>query len=150
MRRKLSLKQCTALFTAGCVTAAVLCGCSDGAVDYSLDTEGRFEENSGGLAQFAELSQWTDEWEITGADGKIVTFQVDAKITVPDTDAMSVAEVEETVIDGAFKEHLARAFFGEETVYYHDREHLSKEELQEQVEDLENRMRMKQDDIEEY
>ncbi|MDE7436041.1 MAG: hypothetical protein K2N01_09545 [Lachnospiraceae bacterium] len=150
MRRKFGLKRCTALLTAGCMAAAVLCGCSDGAVDYSLDTEGSSEESSGGLAQFAELSQWTDEWEITGADGKAVTFQVDAKITVPDTDAMSVAEVEETVIDGAFKEHLARAFFGEETVYYHDREHLSKEELQEQVEDLENRIQVKRDDIEGY
>lgn len=142
-----SMKYWMPAFIAGCIAFIVLCSCSDGKVDYSLDTEGSEQENSGGLAQFAELPRWTDEWEITGAGGEVATFQVDAEITVPDTDTMSVAEVEETVIDGAFKERLAQTFFGEEPVYYHDKMHIPKEELQERIEEIENEIQVKRDDI---
>lgn len=111
----------------------LLCGCSQKNVADSPNTEENERTAPGSLEQFADAVEWNDEWELRNTDGDERTFYISADIVLPDTDAMSVVEVEQTVVDGTFKERLLTAFFQNSQVYYHDPQHQTQEELQEKI-----------------
>lgn len=103
-----------------CLMMGTLWGCSEKEVDYVMDTEDPQEELTGSLNQFEELEKWDETWELTLADGQKADVDINASVTVPEGDAMSVVEVEKITVDAAFKEQILTAFFGETDVYYHD------------------------------
>ncbi|MDE7063686.1 MAG: hypothetical protein K2O73_10675 [Lachnospiraceae bacterium] len=125
-------KRCVTVLIAGCM-AAILGGCSDKKVDYGMDTQQANKEAAGSLAQFADAGEWNDEWALEIEDGKVLNLVINAKITVPDTNTMSVVEVEELTVDADVKKRLLESFFGGTDIYYHDVEHQTKEELEEQI-----------------
>lgn len=122
-----------ALLACGMV-AVLLTGCSDNRpVDYELDTQTESNEASGSLKQFAEAGSWNDDWIVTNADGEEMNLSVRAAVTVPDTDGMSVIEVEEAVIDTEFKAQFLTELFGNGNIYYHDPEFYTREEVEAEI-----------------
>lgn len=136
MRRKSALKWKSAGFLF-CLGMSLMTGCADKNIDYEIDgaTESTQTEETGGrkgLEQFADATEWEDEWTAVNTKGNKVTLQADAKIMLPDTDQMSVVEVEEPVLDAAYRERIIKRIFGDGEVYYNDFAHLPKKEIQEQ------------------
>lgn len=129
-------KRRNVLFLAGCM-AVLLGGCADKKVDYDMDTQQAQKEAAGSLGQFASEEKWTDEWEVKTEDGEEITLLIDAEISVPNVDTMSVVEVENLTIDAAAKKQLLDAFFGGTDIYYYDVEHQTREELEELIEQKE-------------
>lgn len=112
-----------------------LMGCGGKTVDYDVEgvTESEQEGSSGGkrdLEQFASAPAWQDEWTAVNTKGNTVTLSIDAQISVPQAERMSVVEVEEPAFNAAYKESVAKRIFGSEEVYYNDLEHLPKKELE--------------------
>lgn len=120
-----------------CLSVGLLWGCSDEAAEESKDTEQAEQECSSSLSQFAEAPEWAETREFTAADGNTFTLSVSASVEVPDVDAMSVIEVQETVIDQDFKKQLLDCFFEGEDIYYHDIAHMTRAELEEKIEEQE-------------
>lgn len=116
------IKNIRALGICGCLVMVLLCGCSQKSVDYELDQSDTQETTSGSLSQFADAGQWVADWSVSVGNGKEMRVSVDAKITVPDAESMSVVEVEETALDEAWKEQFMKAFYGENPFYYHNLE----------------------------
>lgn len=129
-------KRRNVLFLAGCM-AVLFGGCADKKVDYDLDTQQAQKEAAGSLGQFASEGKWTDEWEVETEGGEEITLLIDAEISVPDVDTMSVVEVEALSIDAAVKKRLLDAFFGGTDIYYYDVDHQTREELEELIEQKE-------------
>lgn len=117
--------------------AGLLTGCSKKTVDYDLDTQQDENGTAGGLERFADAEDWKETVEFTGADGQGRTMEINAAVQVPDADSMSVVEVEETVIDTAFKERLLEDWFGGADIYYHDIPHWTREELERLIQEEE-------------
>lgn len=112
-------------------------GCGGKTVDYDVgsETENAQEERNGGkkgLKQFAGVPAWKKELTVAlGKKETIVTFQINADISVPKAEQMSVLEVKEPEFDAAYKEKIAERIFGSEEIYYNDIPHLPKAELEE-------------------
>lgn len=141
------------ILKAGVITALTLaaftgCGDEEKKVDYNI--EGFSEEigesenpaqvgGKSGLTQFAEKEIWEEtlqvkvgefEWNGDLLDTHM-TLNVDAQIMVPQTEQMSVVEVEEPELDAEYRERMAEKFFDSGNIYYGDATHLPKRELQE-------------------
>ena len=128
-KTKCGIKKLLSLGLGSYLVMGMLCGCGEKTVDYSVDTEQPAEAATGSLAQFAEAEHWIDKWMIPMADGDEFSMSVNAKVTIPDTDAMYVVEVEETALDAEWKQQFLNLFYGGDTFYYHDKAHYPKEEL---------------------
>lgn len=121
-----------------CITLWMLSGCSDKKVDYDSNIsqnnaeveEGGEKEKSSSLEQFKQAETWHDDLSLEPGEGRKINFGIDANIIVPDTDTMSVVEVESIPVDAAFKEKVLSAFFEGTDIYYHDEAHYTKEELE--------------------
>lgn len=130
MKRQL-LVRCIGMGLACCLSWA---GCADRNVNYDIDgaTEAELSQRGKtGVKQFADVSSWADEWSVITSKGNTVKISIDADITVPAAEQMSVVEVRETVFDEEYKKRMVRQLFGNEEVYYNDISHLTKKELTE-------------------
>lgn len=128
MKRRL-LVRCISMGLAGCLSLA---GCVDSNVNYDIAGDTEAEQPRGGkngVEQFADAAVWTDEWAVQTSKGNEVNLSIDADITVPAAEQMSVVEVKETVFDKEYKKTMVRQIFGNEEVYYNDISHLTKKEL---------------------
>lgn len=123
-----------------CLSVGLLWGCSQEKVDYELNTEEDQAGTSGSLEQFADAGQWEDDWKVSLENGGQLDLKVRAQVTVPDTDAMSVVEVEEIVTDQEWRKQFFDSFYEGNPVYYHDVEHYTREELEELIEKEENQL----------
>ena len=118
-----------------CLGLNLLTGCKEKSVDYDvggMTESGQVGTNGGerGLNQFTDAPAWKDEWTAVNTKGNAVTLSIDAQISVPQAEQMSVVEVKEPEFDAAYKESVAKRIFGGEEVYYNDPEHLPKKELE--------------------
>lgn len=118
----------------------LLTGCQEEReVDYVIDDireETQAEENSTisgktNVLQFADTAQWNEIWTMENEEGETVTVKTEADISIPESEYMSVVEVEVPEFNADYKERIARRIYGSETVYYHDFDHLPKKELEE-------------------
>lgn len=135
-----------------CLALGILTGCGEEeTVDYSIEGIEEITENgeisedgeidevaASGLSQFEEGEVWKETLTIkmidSEWDGETVTetdVNVNAKITVPQVEQMSVIEVTEPEFDAEYKEAVAEKFFAEGEIYYGDLPHLPKKEQQE-------------------
>lgn len=121
-----------------CLLSGLSAGCADRTVDYDLNGAGTESAENFSLEQFVQTERWNDEITVVAEDGKEIGLKVNAEIVLPDTDAMSVVEVEETVIDGEYKKELLTLFFGDSEIYYHDTAHCTREELEEMIAETED------------
>lgn len=137
MKRSKSVCKVLSSAMAAGIMAGLLWGCAEKKIDYELDSQQGQADATGGLAEFAEAEKWSDEWELELGDGKKISMVIDAEISVPDVDAMSVIEVEKLQLDHAARKQLLEAFFGGEEIYYHDMEHQTREDLKDSIEKLE-------------
>lgn len=147
MRKNRMLTKCAAVILAGCMTAALLVGCSEEKVDYQLGTEETNGGNAGSLTQFADEAKWSDEWNVPLAGGETLQLSVDANVVVPEVSAMSVVEVEETVVDAEYKKHFMSVMFDNGEIYYHDAAHHTKAEWEDEIAELEARIAINEEII---
>lgn len=131
----------TKILFPGILIIGLLCGCSDKKVNYNLDSEKTDTEkntgDSGSLSQFKDAEKWTEQWEFETEEGKKYTLKINADITIPNVDTMSVAEAEKVVLNAEYKEKFLKSFFHEGDIYYYDREHLTKSALENKIENTE-------------
>lgn len=130
------------VFAAGLVlvlAAGMIAGCGKKAVDYSLEEDSEKGEVSASadLEQYKGVADWKDEWKVTDAGGVEQTVSVNAAVDVPDTDSMSVVEIESVIMDVDFRKNFLKCFFGGGEVYYHDEEHYTTAEIEKDIADLE-------------
>lgn len=127
------------------LAAGFLSGCGrEKNVDY--DIPGIVEEEKSGtesarssLAQFSEGERWRENWtsntiEDAGWDGHLymrtTEVHVDAPISVPSVNYMSVIEVEEPEFNEDYQRELAGEIFDSADIYYGDLTHLPRRELE--------------------
>ena len=113
----------------------LLTGCGEKKVDYEMETEQETKGVVGTLDEFREADNWDDSFTVTTSDGD-VKIRINATIDVPEADAMSVVAAEELKIDVDYKKKFLKAYFKDSEIYYHDFEHLTKEELQTAVDSM--------------
>lgn len=138
MRSKSAVKWKSVWFLL-CLGMSFVTGCADKNVDYHIEgttgsTQTEITVVKRGLEQFSDASDWEEEWTAVNTKGNTVTLQADAKIRIPDTDQMSVVEVEEAVFDADYKERVVKSIFGAEEVFYNDITHLPRKELEKERE----------------
>lgn len=123
--------------------AGLFCGCAGKKVNYEMDTDETAENSQGAitkLSQFSDAEKWTDILEFETENGEKKTISINAEITLPEADSMSVVEEEESVFDAEFKKQILNSFFSGGEIYYHDLEHWTREELEETIEDIEEKI----------
>lgn len=130
-----------------CLMTGMLWGCSDDGVDYDPDTEQDVQADAGGMKQFQGSPDWKETIEYTAADGRKCTMEVNAEVRIPNVDAMSVVEVEETGIDTDFKRQLMDQFLEGADIYYHDISHQTREELEKLIEEEEGWVQTLENDL---
>ncbi len=145
MKRQILIRYLSVGLLAG-ISMGLLTGCQDeGNIDYSIDgvTESAKRESNGGksgVEQFKDEELWEAEWSVqseeSGWGPTMIDVIVDAKITVPRTEQMSVIEVVEPEFDATYKEQIAERVFENTDIYYGDIAHLPKQELEEMEEDF--------------
>lgn len=118
------------------VLAITLTGCKAGKDEEESAGDG---ERQTGLFQEEAGTLWSDSWVTETADGKELNVSVNALISVPDAEKMSVAEVREFVFDNGSKKQIAEAIFGNE-VYSYETEQLPKELLETELKEAEERL----------
>lgn len=101
----------------GCVgfialLVGLLCGCREEQVDYVEEET----EVSGIQAQFADAvsEKWKDQLTATAENGEEVVVKINAEVSIPETDEVSVYEVREYENTPDNKRMFAEAFFGDE------------------------------------
>ena len=138
----------TSLFKVGVISALAAgiltgCGSREERVDYAIDgiTEKEQPQREGGksgLLQFEEEEMWKEtctlkvgesesEW---GVSPIFEDIQVNANISVPQTQQVAVIEVEEPVFDAAYEKTLAENIFDSKEIYYGDIAHLPRKDLE--------------------
>ena len=126
----------TNLFLLLPVLVIALTGCGAGE-DKKERTGGG--DRKAGLFQEEAGTMWSDSWVTETADGKELNVSVNALISVPDAEKMSVAEVREFVFDKESKKQVAEGIFGKE-VYSYETEKLPKEILEKELKEAEERL----------
>lgn len=130
----------TYLYEAGTIVmllTILLTGCgNEKNVDYNIDgvtEETRTENNNGkkSVSQFADEENWNEVWTVDEGVEDPVEITIDAEVTIPEAEEMSVVEVRVPEFDVKFKEHAVKTLFEGNDVYYNDLEHLPKKELEE-------------------
>lgn len=147
MGRKAFLRRNAAVVLAGCMTAALLGGCSDEKVNYNVGTEETGGRNTGSLKQFTDEEKWSDEWNVSLEGGETIRLSVNANVVIPETNSMSVVEVEQTVVDAEYKKHFMSVFFDNGELYYHDDAHRTKAEWEDRIAELEALIAINKDTI---
>lgn len=128
------------------LTICFLSGCGEEkTVDYTIEgiTETGQPQSEGGqsgLAQFEGEEVWVETWDDIKIgewnwNGEILdvntTYDVDARIMIPDTKQMAVVEVEELAFDAEFRKSIAENIFESGEIYYGDVAHMPRKDLQE-------------------
>ncbi len=112
-------------------------GCENKNVNYSIDSENGDTQTAddgkkSSLEQFADASVWTEQFEtVIDKQGDMRTVDINARVLLPDTKQMSVAEVKEAEFTESYKEKIAKQIFGNGEIFYNDVAHLPKKELEE-------------------
>lgn len=142
MKKKI-LKRLSALGMGTALAMGVLSGCgAEKTVDYKIEDvvsteKAEAPQGKSSLTRFAEEEDWQAsfmvkigemEWEGQVVDS-MMTINIDAPITVPGTEEMSVVEVEEVEFDADWKRAVAENLFEEGQIYYWDVSHLPKKDL---------------------
>lgn len=147
MGRKAILRRNAAVVLAGCMTAAFLGGCSDEKVNYNVGTEETGGGNTGSLKQFTDEEKWSDEWNVSLEGGETIRLSVNANVVIPETNSMSVVEVEQTIVDAEYKKHFMSVLFDNGELYYHDNAHRTKAEWEDRIAELEALIALNEDTI---
>lgn len=129
------------------VLATGICGCSRN-VDYQVETETTGKETSGGIVQFQNEDTWKDDWTVQTSDGK-VNLNIYADIELPEGNSMAVVQAKRALLDAEYKKQFLDAYFSGTTVYYHDTEHLTKDELQRLIRQNQNDVNGMQEKLDE-
>lgn len=147
MKKKHTAGRSAAFILAGCMIVTLLAGCSDELVDYNVETEETGGGNAGSLKQFADEEKWSDEWTVSLAGGETLLLSVNANVVVPKISAMSVVEVEQTIVDAEYKKRFMSVFLENGEIYYHDNAHRTKAEWEERIAELEALIEINKDTI---
>lgn len=117
----------------------ILSGCKqEKEVDYAIDgvteeSQTQSGEPKSGVAQFRDETEWKAEWSVPADETEVgsimIDIVVDAKITVPEVEHMSVIETAEPEMDAEYKEEIASHLFTGEDIYYGDIGHYTQKEL---------------------
>lgn len=118
------------------ICMVMLSGCSGkNPEDILLESEAveNTEQETRGLAQFVGETEWKEEFDITKGDGSEVNVHIDADITLPDADSISMIEVREPEFNAEYKEKIVREIFGNNQIYYNDAVHLPRALMEERI-----------------
>ena len=126
----------------------LLTGCGGKKVDYDMETEQESKGVVSTLDEFREADNWDDSFTVTTSDGD-VKVRINAPIDVPKADNMSVVTVEELKLDTNYKKKVLKAYFKDSEIYYHDLEHLTREELQSAIDSMDGTIISAQSQIDE-
>ena len=144
MRKETGKKYVCAAALLG-ISMNLLAGCKEKTVDYRMESEAESttesaQEEKGksntvsrgkkGLKQFEDLKHWEERWYVGEEEEKQGLF-IDAYISIPDVEQMSVAEVKELELDTAYKKQFTERIFHDSEIYYGDVKYLPKKELEE-------------------
>ncbi len=137
MRRK-RVKSGLALLCAGFLLSGITgCGTGKTDVDYSLGEQQ--EENTaegdgnGNFLNIDTSESWKAEFNVNSQQ-EVESVKIAAGITVPNTDSLSVVNMEEPEFDADFKKSLAESIFGSSTIYIYGMEAPTRSELEERIE----------------
>ena len=106
-----------------------LTGCAGKKVDYGNDTEKLTKSAVCNVKDFSTDETYSDEFSVQTEIGN-VNIDISAKVELPDCKTMSVVEVEKIPYSAKLKEKVLKAYFGESQIYYYDKEHWTKTQLQ--------------------
>ena len=137
------------VLTAG-VLSLLLCGCQKTDVDYELDTQSVQRTQGNSIQETSPLelesvNAWEEDIQVT----ENVEFHINASITIPDVEQMSVVELQKTEFEEAYKKKVIEYFFGTSQVYSNEPENWTKSRLQEQIDDLEKTIQSIEDVLQE-
>ncbi len=133
-----------------CLAGVLLGGCAEKKVDYQLEkgqTDQGKNTDTGNLEKLKTTEKWNDTWTVKDANGEKVDVSINADVTVPDAESMSVVEVIQTPMDATFKEQILKAFFQESDIYYYDISHRSKEELEQEITSQEEMIQLHEENL---
>ena len=94
-----------------CLAGVLLGGCAEKKVDYQLEkgqTNQEKNTDTGSLEKLKTAEKWNDTWTLKDAAGEKVDVSIDADVTVPDVESMSVVEAIQTPMDATFKEQILK------------------------------------------
>ena len=112
-----------------------LAGCADKKVDYGTDTEKLTKSAVCNVKDFSTDETYSDEFSVQTEIGN-VNIDISAKVELPDCKTMSVVEVEKIPYSAKLKEKVLKAYFGESQIYYYDKEHWTKTQLQNLIDSI--------------
>ena len=112
-----------------------LTGCADKKVDYGTDTEKMTKSSVCNVKDFSTEATYSDEFSVQTEIGN-VNIDISAKVELPDCKTMSVVEVEKIPYSAKLKEKVLKAYFGESQIYYYDKEHWTKTQLQNLIDSI--------------
>lgn len=112
-----------------------LAGCVDKKVDYGTDTEKLTKSAVCNVKDFSTDETYSDEFSVQTEIGN-VNIDISAKVELPDCKTMSVVEVEKIPYSAKLKEKVLKAYFGESQIYYYDKEHWTKTQLQNLIDSI--------------
>lgn len=132
------------------VLSLLLCGCQKTDVDYELDTQSVQRTQGNSIQETSPLelesvNAWEEDIQVT----ENVEFHINASITIPDVEQMSVVELQKTEFEEAYKKKVIEYFFGTSQVYSNEPENWTKSRLQEQIDDLEKTIQSIEDVLQE-
>ena len=81
------------------------------------------------VMDFSTDETYSDEFSVQTEIGN-VNIDISVKVELPDCKTMSVVEVEKIPYTAKLKEKVLKAYFGESQIYYYDKEHWTKTQLQ--------------------
>lgn len=117
------------------VILTTLAGCADKRVDYGTDTENMTKSTVCNVKDFSTEATYSDEFSVQTEIGN-VNIDISAKVELPDCKTMSVVEVEKIPYSAKLKEKVLKAYFGESQIYYYDKEHWTKTQLQNLIDSI--------------
>lgn len=112
-----------------------LAGCAGKKVDYGTDTEKLTKSAVCNVKDFSTDETYSDEFSVQTEIGN-VNIDISAKVELPDCKTMSVVEVEKIPYSAKLKEKVLKAYFGESQIYYYDKEHWTKTQLQNLIDSI--------------
>ena len=112
-----------------------LAGCADKKVDYGTGTEKLTKSAVCNVKDFSTDETYSDEFSVQTEIGN-VNIDISAKVELPDCKTMSVVEVEKIPYSAKLKEKVLKAYFGESQIYYYDKEHWTKTQLQNLIDSI--------------
>lgn len=114
---------------------ATLTGCAEKKVDYGNDSVSISKNVIKNVNAFNAESIFTDEFTVNTDSGE-VKITISAKPSLPKCETMSVMEVEQISYTTKLKEKVLKSYFADSQIYYYDEKHLTKTELQNMIDFL--------------